>query len=321
METSSILYVEDEEDYQLLVQRILGKVGLTVDIAQTGEEGMERLQRQRPSLLILDINLPDANGYDLCSQLRKNPDFDDLPILMLTVRRRPDEWLRGFSSGADDYVSKPLNPPELVERVRTCLEGRRVTATLSDNAEYLLIQASVAGNRAAFEVLIQKYRERLICSLQASGKLPSDAEDIASLAFLRAFQRLHQFLGQSSFYTWLYRIALNEADHLQRQKPNISLETLTRGDEAILPVAFAEQDRVADALDERVLKSQMDEAIDRIPKPYRQILRGHFLRGISYEALAKQLKIPPGTVSSRLSKAKELLRLAWKRKTLPSSLS
>src|SRR5882762_7031126 len=122
--SSPILYIEDEVDYQILVRRILNRAGLEVTIAETGAEGLAALRRQRPSLLILDINLPDTDGYAICSELRQDPAWMDLPILMLTVRRRPDEWLRGFSSGANDYLSKPINPPELVARVVNCLEDK-----------------------------------------------------------------------------------------------------------------------------------------------------------------------------------------------------
>src|SRR5258706_628334 len=164
--TSPILYVEDEEDYQILVKRILGRVGIEVVIAQTGAEGMEMLRRERPSLLLLDINLPDTDGYTFCRDLRQDLSWSDLPIMMVTVRRRPEEWLRGFSSGANDYIAKPLNPPELVERVVNGLEGKAHAFTSHGTAEYHLIQAAVAGNRAAFDVLIQKYRERLTESLR-----------------------------------------------------------------------------------------------------------------------------------------------------------
>ena len=108
--SAPILYIEDEEDYQILVKRILNRAGLEVVTADTGAEGMKALERQRPSLLILDINLPDTDGYAICHELRQDPAWVDLPILMLTVRRRPEEWLRGFSSGANDYISKPFNP-------------------------------------------------------------------------------------------------------------------------------------------------------------------------------------------------------------------
>src|SRR5579862_9207293 len=104
MNDAPILYIEDEEDYQILVKRILGHAGLEVLTADTGQEGLQKLaQGPRPSLLILDINLPDTDGYTLCDRLRQDDAWKDLPILMLTVRRRPEEWLKGFASGANDY--------------------------------------------------------------------------------------------------------------------------------------------------------------------------------------------------------------------------
>src|SRR4029077_13182877 len=83
MNTRSILYIEDEEDYQMLVQRILGKVGFEVTVADTAQEGLSALRRQRPQLLLLDINLPDTEGNTICRQLREDPAFTDLPIVML----------------------------------------------------------------------------------------------------------------------------------------------------------------------------------------------------------------------------------------------
>src|SRR5690348_14363125 len=182
--TAPILYIEDEEDYQILVKRILGRAGLEVVVADNGAEGLKALQRERPSLLILDINLPDTDGYTICSQLRQDPAWMDLPILMLTVRRRPEEWLRGFSSGANDYVSKPINPPDLVERVVNGLEGKSHQFTPDKSPEYNLIRAAVAGNRAAFEVLIQKYRSRLIGSLRTTSEDPSVVEEAVDHAFV-----------------------------------------------------------------------------------------------------------------------------------------
>jgi DNA-binding response OmpR family regulator len=163
---NSILYIEDEEDYQILVTRILSKAGLVLRTAGTGAEGLAMLRAERPALLLLDINLPDTDGYTICEQLRADPAFTDLPILMLTVRRRPEEWLRGFSCGANDYLSKPFDPAGLMERVQSGLTGQSVLMTSGSTPEYLLIQAAADGNRAAFEVLIQKYKTRLSESLK-----------------------------------------------------------------------------------------------------------------------------------------------------------
>jgi len=198
--TTPVLYIEDEEDYQILVKRILGRAGLDVRIADTGAAGLEALACERPSLLLLDINLPDTDGYTICNQLRQDPAWVDLPILMLTVRRRPEEWLRGFSSGANDYISKPLNPPELIERVVNCLEGKAHPFTGDGTPEYNLIKAAVAGNRAAFEVLIQKYKDRLIDGLRSMGRNGAQADDAVASAFAIAFEKLKEFRGEASFY-------------------------------------------------------------------------------------------------------------------------
>src|SRR5258708_7688846 len=124
MNPAAIFYIEDEPDYQLLVTRTLEPAGFKVTCADTGEQGLEQLARQNPSLLILDINLPDTNGYELCRHIRQQEIWADLRILMLTVRRRPNEWLEGFSAGGDDYLAKPFNPAELIERVRCYVNGR-----------------------------------------------------------------------------------------------------------------------------------------------------------------------------------------------------
>ena len=321
--TDPILYIEDEEDYQILVNRILGRAGLEVLTADSGAEGLEALQRRRPSLLILDINLPDTDGYQICHQLRQDPAWVDLPILMLTVRRRPEEWLRGFSTGANDYISKPLNPPELIERVVNCLEGRAHHFTGSGTAEYNLIQAAVAGNRAAFEVLIQKYKDRLIESLRHNLRNDVHAEDVASLAFTTAFEKLSEFRGEASFYTWLYRIASNESINTCR-KPEISvsIDALADGEESLLLARAAASPSLETVLADQDVGRRALDALGRVAEPYRQILDMYFLQDLSYEVIVKKLRIPEGTVMSRLYKARKLLQESGaaleKELTLPS---
>ena len=146
MAEAPILYVEDEEDYQLLVVRILARSGLRVLVAGSGQEGRELLRRQEPRLVLLDINLPDTDGYALCQAIRLDPVRAELPVLMLSVRRRPEEWLRGFSSGATDYISKPINPSQLLERVGHALREKPPARREGTAPEYRLIQAAVSGN-------------------------------------------------------------------------------------------------------------------------------------------------------------------------------
>lgn len=311
MSNAPILYIEDEEDYQILVKRILSKAGLEVQTADTAQEGLRLLREMRPSMLILDINLPDGDGYSICDELRKDPLMADLPVLMLTVRRRPEEWLRGFSSGANDYISKPLNPPELVERVVSCLEGKAQQYSAPGSAEYHLIQAAVAGNRAAFEVLIEKYRERLLEGMRQQSRNSEEAEDVVSLAFTRAYSSLGQFRGEASFYTWLYRIALNEASAFHRKGANLSLDEMTNNDESSLPKQLAEEDRTHEDLAERDSTQRVRDVLEKVPEPYREMLDLFFLKELSYEQIAQQLDIPVGTVMSRLFKARKLLQESW----------
>jgi RNA polymerase sigma factor (sigma-70 family) len=316
---NTILYVEDEEDYQLLVQKILAKAGLTLHIAGTGEEGLSALERLNPDLLILDINLPDTDGFTLCRQIRRRPEWATLPILMLTVRRRPEEWLQGFASGANDYVPKPLNPPELLERVMAALATDKEVSE-SGRPEYLLIQAALNGNKLAFEVLVQQYRVRLMDSLRSRGWTSTDAEDLTADAFARAYQRLAQFRGQSSFYTWLYRIAVNESQRPRWQQVGPSLEELSRGDDTLVPSKLGKSELLEGDLAAHGLQTQLRDAVSCVPRPYQQVLRWHLIQGISCQKIARRLNIPPGTVMSRLFKAKQLFRQSWHRTQLKEPL-
>lgn len=313
--TAPILYIEDEEDYQILVKRILKRAGLEVLIAETGAEGLAALKRKRPSLLILDINLPDTDGYAICDQLRQDPAWADLPILMLTVRRRPEEWLRGFSSGADDYISKPLNPPEVVERVVNCLEGRAPQNTSKSTPEYKLVRAATAGNRSAFEVLIQKYKARLIESLSGAGAIDTRAEDAVANAFGKAFEQLSEFRGDASFYTWIYRIALNEFNKPNRRPCQVSLDVLVDGAEERLLAAKDRPELLESVVADQQIKQKVREALRGVPEPFREILKLFFLQELPYQAISKKLRIPIGTVMSRLFKAKKLLQESWQART------
>lgn len=311
MTSTPVLYIEDEEDYQMLVQRILGRAGWKVFTADSGEEGLQLLEDIRPNLLILDINLPDADGYAICAQLRKTKAWMNLPILMLTVRRRPDEWLKGFSVGADDYVAKPLNPPELIQRVRTCLLSKPTRALLEGTPEYQLIQAALGGNRAAFEVLILQYRERLLANLLPLTRNSWEAEDVASQAFVMAYQQLVTFRGGSSFYTWLYRIAVNVFHRSLRESPTTSLDSLPQVQDRGIPPRHNEWDPIVTELTRDAEERKAHALVTQLPQPYRGILEHHVLEGMSYKRIASRLKIPTGTVMSRLFKAKALLRKAW----------
>jgi RNA polymerase sigma factor (sigma-70 family) len=312
MDNAKILYVEDEEMYQTLVSQILTEQGFTVEVAGTGAEARQKLEEFRPNLMILDINLPDTDGYALCQELRQGEMWVKLPILMLTVRRQPEEWRQGFSVGASDYVSKPLNGPDLVERVRSCLAKKLVRAEESKNPEVLMAQAARGGNRGAFDVFVRQYKDPLVHEMQGHSRNSAEADDVVSETFLAAFEQLDDFRGQSSFFTWIYSIAKFKMHHQWRQRPMIPLTELRDKDEAAIVRSAEARNPSAADLSPSDQVALLRRLIFEIPEPYHTMLRWHIVHGLPYAEIARRLALPMATVKSRFFKARFLLRDAWR---------
>ncbi len=116
-----VLVVDDEPDLLELVEYNLKSAGYVVTIARDGASAVAEIRRQQPDLVILDVMLPDISGTEICRRLRKDPETEHLPIMMLTARAEEIDRVVGFEIGADDYVTKPFSPRELVLRVNALL--------------------------------------------------------------------------------------------------------------------------------------------------------------------------------------------------------
>ncbi|CAN5427867.1 response regulator transcription factor [soil metagenome] len=149
----TVLVVEDETDVVDLLRYNLTKAGFTVLIANDGLEGLEMAKKNRPDIMVLDLMLPGMDGKSVCKALKKNPDTETLPIVMLTAKSEPSERVAGLELGADDYVTKPFSPRELVLRVQALL--RRLRA--SSKPDVLEVDEFQA-DRAAFEVRLEGKR-------------------------------------------------------------------------------------------------------------------------------------------------------------------
>lgn len=114
----TVLIVEDDQAMAELVRTYLDQDGYQVEIAETGEAAIARVQTSRPDLILLDLMLPLRSGFEVCQALRAQT---DVPIIMVTARRAEADRLRGFAVGADDYVVKPFSPREVVARVGAVL--------------------------------------------------------------------------------------------------------------------------------------------------------------------------------------------------------
>lgn len=115
----TILVVEDDPEIRTALERILKYEGYTVLLANDGAQGLEMVKEHDPDLLVLDVNMPFVNGLDVCRQMRSKG--DKTPILMLTAREESADRVAGLDAGADDYVAKPFDLPELLARIRALL--------------------------------------------------------------------------------------------------------------------------------------------------------------------------------------------------------
>ncbi|NLM51479.1 MAG: response regulator transcription factor [Firmicutes bacterium] len=144
-----ILIVDDEEHICELVRLYLEQEGFTTEVAFDGEEAVQKAKMLNPLLIILDIMLPKVNGWDVCRQLRK---FMDVPIIMLTAKGEEFDKVLGLELGADDYITKPFSPRELVARVKAIL--RRTTMEEHLPSEEVIQLPHLTINRSSREVVV-----------------------------------------------------------------------------------------------------------------------------------------------------------------------
>ena len=119
--TGKILIVEDEKPVREMVVFALGRAGFQCSEAADGRAARIAVGDRRPDLILLDWMLPDTSGIDLARGLRRDPRTQDIPIIMLTARGQEDDKVTGLAAGADDYVTKPFSPRELVARIQAVL--------------------------------------------------------------------------------------------------------------------------------------------------------------------------------------------------------
>ena len=146
-----ILVVDDEPDIVALVAYHLAKAGYRVATAANGHDALAVARRERPALLVLDLMLPGMSGFDVLSELRADASTRDVAVLMLTARKEEPDRIQGLSLGADDYLTKPFSPQELVLRVGAIL--RRVGASLAPSD--ILTVGAIDIDRGAHKVSVE----------------------------------------------------------------------------------------------------------------------------------------------------------------------
>ncbi|HET6220684.1 MAG TPA: response regulator, partial [Dongiaceae bacterium] len=142
----TVLVVEDESALITLLRYNLEREGFRVAEAKDGEEALLVAREQKPDLVLLDWMLPLLSGLEVCRQLRRMPETRGTPIIMLTARGEEGDKLRGLDSGADDYVTKPFSPSELIARIRAVM--RRTQPTMNgETLQYDDLTMDLAAHR------------------------------------------------------------------------------------------------------------------------------------------------------------------------------
>src|SRR5439155_7322577 len=119
-----VLLVEDEQDVAELIRYNLAKEGYDVVVTANGADALRLARERQPDVVLLDIMVPQLNGWEVCRRLKKDPELSAIPVIMVTGRVEEGDKVLGFEVGADDYVTKPFSPRELIARIRAVV--RRV---------------------------------------------------------------------------------------------------------------------------------------------------------------------------------------------------
>ena len=213
MARERILLIEDEPDIAEVLQYNLEKEGFQVELANRGDAGLEAVRRDSPDLILLDLMLPGLDGLEMTRLLKRDATTAHLPIVMLTARSEEVDRIVGLELGADDYISKPFSPREVVLRVKAVLRRLQPEMQPEENGSELLkvggIELDVSGHQLRLggrEVPLTATEFRLLRLLmerngrvQTRGQLLSDvwgyAEDIDSRTVDTHIRRLRRKLG------------------------------------------------------------------------------------------------------------------------------
>jgi RNA polymerase sigma-70 factor, ECF subfamily len=180
-----------------------------------------------------------------------------------------------------------------------------------DTGDLGLVQRVQRGDKSAFDLLVRKYQLKVVKLVTRYLRDPSEAEDVAQEAFIKAYRALPQFRGDSAFYTWLYRIAINTAKNAivarGRNPVEFDLDMQNIEESQSMQARLADPDTPESLLQAEEIRTTVNRAIDDLPEDLRTAIVLRELDGLSYEEIASAMDCPVGTVRSRIFRAREAI--------------
>ena len=177
--SDKILIVDDVAANVELLRRVLTREGYPVCVAFNGRDALDAVITEQPDLVLMDVMMPDIDGFEVCQEIKRNPATTLTPVVLITALSDTEDKIRGMDVGADDFLTKPVNVPELKARVRSLLRLKRYTDDL-DSAESVII--SLALTIEARDTYTQGHCERLASYATALGvELGLGDDDLAAL--------------------------------------------------------------------------------------------------------------------------------------------
>jgi RNA polymerase sigma-70 factor (ECF subfamily) len=179
-----------------------------------------------------------------------------------------------------------------------------------DESDLELVRRAQRGERGAFDLLVLRYQHKVVKLVARLLRDPAEAEDVAQEAFVKAYRALGSFRGDSAFYTWLYRIAVNTARNAMaaRQRRPLEYETdLSEGEQSSLESRMRHSDTPEAVVLTEEIRGTVNRAVEMLPEDLRTAIILREVEGLSYEEIAEAMDCPVGTVRSRIFRAREAI--------------
>lgn len=224
-----------------------------------------------------------------------------MPEAYAPQRKRP---------AGDNRVTTKNNPTAALDPQGKANDSADVDSMSERQVDQLLVERVQKGEKAAFDLLIAKYQHRIVSLVSRYVNDQADAQDVAQEAFIKAYRAIGRFRGDSAFYTWIYRIAINTAKNwlvARNRRPPASDIDASDAEQYDMDSPLKERDTPEHELMREEMERTINDAIADLPEDLRTAIMLREMEGMSYEEIATTMECPIGTVRSRIFRAREAI--------------